>query len=65
LGFFAGASGSYAVNGFKTVMGEPQVVGIMVSEPQPPATLQVVGTYEMGDQVIDAPTKPRKRRGRR
>ena len=64
LGFFAGASGSYAVNGFKTVMGEPHVVGVMVSEPQPPA-LSEVGTHEMGLQVVDAPIKPRKRRSRR
>ena len=65
LGFFAGASGSYAVNGFKTVMGEPHVVGVMVSEPKPPAALPEVGRYEMGLQVVDAPIKPRKRRGRR
>lgn len=64
LGFFAGASGSYAVNGFNTVMGEPHVVGIMVSEPKPPVTLPEVGTYEMRDQVVDPPIKPRKRRSR-
>lgn len=66
LGFFAGASGSYAVNGFKTVMGEPHVVGVMLSEPKPPAALPEVGMYEMGDQVLEPPIKkPRKRPARR
>lgn len=65
VGFFTGAAGSYAVNGFKTVMGEPHVVGVMVTEPKPPAALPEVGTYEMGLQVVDAPIKPRKRRSRR
>ena len=64
LGFFTGASGSYAVNGFKTVMGEPHVVGVMVSEPKPPAALPETGTYvgryeEQGELV---PPKRRKRR---
>src|SRR5688500_8814971 len=65
LGFFAGASGSYAVNGFKTVMREPHVLGVMVRESEPPATLPEVGNYEIGDEVVDAPTIPRKRRGGR
>jgi len=64
LGFFAGASGSYAVNGYKTSMGEPHVVGMMVTEPKPPAALPEVGNYVIG-RVVDAPIKPRKRRSSR
>lgn len=71
LGFFAGASGSYAVNGFKTVMGEPHMVGVMVEpeavgrmvEPEPPAALPEVGTYdryEVTGRLV--PVKRRKRR---
>jgi len=65
LGFFAGASGSYAVNGYKTAMGEPHVVGMMVTEPKPPAALPEVGNYVIGNRVVDAPIKPRKRRSSR
>lgn len=60
LGFFAGASGSCAAKGLETVMSEPHVVGVMVSEPKPPAALPEVG----GLQVVDTPIKPRKRRSR-
>ena len=36
LGFFAGAAGSYAVNGFETVLAEPHTVGVIaVSEIDP------------------------------
>lgn len=69
LGFFAGASGSYAVNGFKTVLGEPPMVGQLaweVREPPEPVPLaepevgQYVGKYEVRDEKIQL--KRRKRR---
>ena len=66
LGFFTGATGSYAVNGFKTVLGEPPIVGqLAVHDINDPIPMPEVGNYEMGLQVVDAPVKPRKRRGRR
>ena len=66
LGFFAGASGSYAVNGFETVPGGHHTVGVLaVPETGQPVSLPEVGNYEIGDRVVDAPIKPRKRRGRR
>lgn len=47
LGFFAGASGSYAVNGFKTVLDEPHTVGVIsVSEIHQPAYSPEVGKME-------------------
>ena len=64
LGFFAGASGSYAVNGFKTVMGEPHVLGIMAREPAPPAALPEAGTYA-GRYEVKGELVPLKRRKRR
>ena len=45
LGFFTGASRSYAVNGFKTAMSEPVVVGMV-------AVRDVDGEPEMGDAIV-------------
>ena len=65
LGFFAGASGSHAVNGFKTVMREPHMVGVMVSDPKPPpSALPADGTY-VGRYVAKGEFVPVKRRKRR
>lgn len=62
LGFFAGASGSYAVSGFKTVIGEPAVVGVMAREVDPPPEM---GDTVVGRYAIEAPkirkVSPRKR----
>ena len=66
LGFFAGSAGSYAVNGFETILGEPHIVGqLAVHDLNEPIPMPEVGRYEMGDRIVDAPIKPRKRRGRR
>ena len=47
LGFFAGSAGSYAVNGFETVLNEPHTVGVIsVSEIRQPAYSPEVGQME-------------------
>lgn len=53
LGFFTGASGSYAVSGFKTVIGEPHVVGMIAREVDPP---HEIGDALVGTQTNEAPT---------
>jgi len=65
LGFLTGATGSYAVNGFKTALGQPHVLGMAVRDVDQPIPMPEAGITVMGDRVVDAPIKPRKRRGRR
>lgn len=65
LGFFTGATGSYAVNGFKTVLGQPHVVGMAVRDLDQPIPMPEVGIHVLGDQAREVRIKPRKRRSRR
>lgn len=65
LGFFAGASGSYAVNGLRTAISEPPVMGAIAYDIREPEALPEVGRYEIGDTAPKAPIVHRKRRSQR
>lgn len=62
LGFFAGAAGSYAVNGFETVLDEPHTLGVIaVSEIHQPVYSP---DAEQGDMTVsrDQVIYPKRRR---
>jgi hypothetical protein len=62
LGFFAGAAGSYAVNGFETVLDEPHTLGVIaVSEIDQPAYSPKAEIGEMPVSVGRV-TRPKRRR---
>lgn len=65
LGFFAGASGSYAANALKTLAAEPQVVGVIArdADPQPELGDMVVRTHAIEPRA--ARRVPRQKRARR
>ena len=49
LGFFAGSAGSYAFNGFETVLDESPTMGVMaISEIHQPVDSPELGQMEMG-----------------
>jgi len=64
LGFFAGASGSYAVNGLRTALSAPPVMGAVGYEVREPEALPEADTLVMGQKMF-IPKKTRTKRNRR